>query len=359
MDCQIKTDAVYDPAWDNFLQNHPMGHYTQSSLWGMLKVKFGWQVFRILVKDGEEILGGAQLLTRRMPFYGKIGYITKGPLFNREDECAIQFLFEQLEHLAKRNSILLVSIQPPYSDQLYDQALHKYQYEPSCYYIIPPSTVLVDLTLSPEDIFSQMKRTTRQNIRAAQSRGVVISEGNDADIPAFCDLKRKTESRSDFVHYDQCYYEEAWRLLAVHNHVKLWLATYNDELVAGLMAVYFGQQVVYAWAGSSRNHADKRPNDLLFWQAMMWGKEHGYRFCDLGGISPVVADAINHNQEPPDCKERGIARYKLGFGPMHNFPPAYDNIYILRPKWMVRKAISFAWGNHRKTVSKLVRGVID
>jgi hypothetical protein len=89
---------------------------------------------------------------------------------------------------------------------------------------------------------------------------------------------------------------------------------------------------------------------------MQWGKDHGYRFCDLGGISPIVSEPILQDKEPPDCKEKGIARYKLGFGPMHLFPPAYDNIFIIRPKWLVRKVISFAWGKDRKLVSKLVRG---
>jgi peptidoglycan pentaglycine glycine transferase (the first glycine) len=359
MDHQIITSAQFDPIWDSYLENHSNGHYTQSSLWGMLKANYGWQVFRILIKEGEDILGGAQLLTKDLPIYGKIGYITKGPLVNGEDDKVIQLIFDRIEDLVRRQSIFLVSIQPPCCNRLYDQALNSYHYELSSYYIIPPTTVIIDLTDSQDEILQQMKRTTRQNIRAAQSRGVDVREGNETDIQAFCELKRITESRSDFVHYDQCYYEEAWRLFAAHNKMKLWLASFENQLLAGLMAFYFGQQVVYAWAGSSRNHADKRPNDLLFWHAMMWGKEHGFRYCDLGGISPIVSEAITQNQEPPDCKEKGIARFKLGFGPLCNFPPAYDNIYTLRPKWLVRKAISYIWGNNRKGVSKLVRGVIN
>jgi peptidoglycan pentaglycine glycine transferase (the first glycine) len=359
MESQIITTSEYDPSWDNFLENQPMGHYTQSSLWGLLKSMFGWQVHRILIKEEGAIIGGAQLLTRDLPVCGKIGYISKGPIINNNNPSVMAAIFDQIENLANKHRIFLVSIQPPYHEEEYTKNLKKYRFEPSCYYVIPPSTVIVDLSLSQDKILKQMKRTTRQNIRSAQSRGVIVKEGMEDDVPKFCALKQKTESRSDFVHYDQCYYEEAWRLFSPSNHMKLWLAYFGEDLLSGLVAIYFGHQVVYAWAGSSGIHTEKRPNDLLFWHAMIWGKEHGYNYCDLGGISPRVADALKMNQDAPDCKEKGIARYKMGFGSMHTFPPSFDKVYILKPKWLVRKAISIAWGKNRKAVSKLVRGVTN
>jgi lipid II:glycine glycyltransferase (peptidoglycan interpeptide bridge formation enzyme) len=356
MDSNVVINAGYDADWDRFLAGQSTGHYTQSSLWGELKARFGWRVFRILVKNDSQIIGGAQILARQLPLWGHIGYISKGPVVHKEHPEAMQLIMDEIAVLARKQAAFLISIQPPADDPLYLDPLQMNDYELSSYYIIPPCTVVVDLTQPEEVILSNMKRTTRQNIRAAQTRGVVISEGGEEDLPAFCSLKHMNETRSEFVHYDECYYEEAWRLFAPGDNIKLWLAYYGEELLAGLMAIYFGQWVVYAWAGSNRLYPEKRPNDLLFWHAMSWGKEHGYHYCDLGGISPVVADALIQNLEPPDCKEKGIARYKLGFGPMHAFPPSYDNIFIIRPKRLVRKAISFAWGGNRKLVSRLVRG---
>jgi peptidoglycan pentaglycine glycine transferase (the first glycine) len=351
------TPAEGDPAWDEFLATQPAGHYTQSCPWGMLKAKFGWEVNRILIKEGDQILGGAQLLLRRLPFWGKVGYISKGPVIKAEHPEVMEKLLGDIEAHAKKNAILLISIQPPADQPEYTQPIIAHQYEPSSYYIVPPSTVLIDLSQSEDEILRKMKRTTRQNIRAAKSRGVTVKEGIEADLPAFCQLKQITESRSEFIHYDQDYYQEAWRQFAPRGAMKLWLAYFGDELLAGLMAIYFGYWVVYAWAGSTRSHVEKRPNDLLFWHAMMWGKQQGYRYCDLGGISPIVADALRQNIEPPECKEKGIARYKLGFGPMHTFPSSYDNIFILRPRWLFRKAISVAWNSNRKGLSRFVRGV--
>jgi lipid II:glycine glycyltransferase (peptidoglycan interpeptide bridge formation enzyme) len=357
MDRLVTMPAEDDREWDAYLAAQPAGHYTQSSPWGLLKAKFGWQVARLLVKEGEQIVGGAQLLLRRLPLWGRIGYISKGPVVSAGRMDVMEQLLGEIESFARKNAVLLVSIQPPSDLPEYMQPMFSHGYRLSSYYIVPPTTVLIDLTKSENEILSQMKRTTRQNIRTAQSRGVLVQEGGEADLPAFCRLKQMTESRSEFVHYSQEYYQEAWRQFELRGAMKLWLAYFGQELLAGLMAVYFGHWVVYAWAGSTRQHVDKRPNDLLFWHAMMWGKQQGYHFCDLGGISPIVADALLKNSEPPDCKEKGIARYKLGFGPMQTFPSSYDSIFILRPRWLVRKVINFAWSSNRKGVSRFVRGV--
>jgi peptidoglycan pentaglycine glycine transferase (the first glycine) len=357
MESLVFMSAEDDRDWDEFVAAQPVGHYTQSSPWGSLKAKFGWHVARIMIKDSEQIIGGAQLLLRKLPLWGRIGYISKGPVVNPGRLDVMDQLLVEIEILAKKNAILLVSIQPPSDLPEYMQPLLSHHYEPSSYYIIPPCTVLIDLQKSEQEILSQMKRTARQNIRAAQSRGVIVKEGGEADLPAFCQLKQATESRSEFVHYDQEYYQEAWRQFAPHGAMRLWLAYFGEELLAGLMAIYFGQQVVYAWAGSTRQHVDKRPNDLLFWHAMLWGKQQGYRFCDLGGISPIISEALLQNKEPPECKEKGIARYKLGFGPMHTFPASYDSIFLLRPRRLVRRVIDIAWSSNRKGVSRFVRGV--
>ncbi len=353
----IELSGECNPSWDAFLAAQPEGHYTQSSSWGLLKARFGWDVFRLLIKESDQLVGGAQILARRLPLWGRIGYISKGPVVTGGRSDVMEMLLNDIEGFARKHAVLLLSIQPPSGDALYMYPLNARQYQPSSYYIIPPCTVVIDLTHSEDEILGQMKRTTRQNIRAAQSRGVIVKEGTAEDVAAFCQLKQLTESRSEFVHYDQAYYQEAYQQFAPRGLMKLWLAYFEGELLAGLMAIYFGQWVIYAWAGSTRAYPEKRPNDLLFWSAMQWGKEHGYRFCDLGGISPIVADALVQNQEPPECKEKGIARYKLGFGPMYTFPGAYDNIFIIRPRWLIRRVISFAWSRNRKGVSRLVRGV--
>jgi len=59
--CRIEySEAPVDEAWDCFLERYG-GHHAQSSLWARAKESLGWSVQRIVVRKGEEIVGGAQI----------------------------------------------------------------------------------------------------------------------------------------------------------------------------------------------------------------------------------------------------------------------------------------------------------
>ncbi|OQY22451.1 MAG: hypothetical protein B6I34_05820, partial [Anaerolineaceae bacterium 4572_32.1] len=56
-----------DARWDTFVTQSPAGHLLQSSRWGELKARFGWQVERLALEQGGELRAGAQILFRRLP----------------------------------------------------------------------------------------------------------------------------------------------------------------------------------------------------------------------------------------------------------------------------------------------------
>ena len=344
-----------DPAWDAFLAAQPTGHHLQSSLWGQLKSKFGWQVIRILADEAGQIVGGAQLLTRPVMLGLNVGYISKGPVVAPGRADVMDALMNQIERVARAHHLLVLSIQPPADEPLYMSPLQERHFEPSSFYVVPPTTVLVDLQKSEQDILGQMKQKTRYNIRLAARKGVVIREGTESDLSVFFQLTEITGSRSsDYTYFDLPYYQEAWRQFEPRGMLKLWLAYCGDEPVGSLIAIAFGQWSVYKWGASSNAHREKMPNNLLQWTAIQWSREKQCRYYDLGGISPGVADALRRgeNAREIDSAGAGVADFKLGFGQVVSFPDSYDNNYGIRPRSLVRKAIAFGWN------SKLLRGVV-
>jgi lipid II:glycine glycyltransferase (peptidoglycan interpeptide bridge formation enzyme) len=97
MNCLVEMCPIHDPAWDEFLESHPMGHYTQSSPWGQLKARFGWEVMRITVKESGQVIGGAQILFRRLPLWGRVGYISKGPVAIQDRADVIERILEVIQ----------------------------------------------------------------------------------------------------------------------------------------------------------------------------------------------------------------------------------------------------------------------
>ena len=68
-----------DREWDSFLAQTPGGQHLQTSLWAQVKSSLGWKAVRIVVRQKERIVGGAQMSMRRI-LPGIIGIVSKGPV---------------------------------------------------------------------------------------------------------------------------------------------------------------------------------------------------------------------------------------------------------------------------------------
>jgi lipid II:glycine glycyltransferase (peptidoglycan interpeptide bridge formation enzyme) len=256
----------------------------------------------------------------------------------------MEAVFDCIEQASRQNRFLLLSIQPPADEAVYMSPIKARELTPSAFYVVPPTTVLVNLQQSEDEILTQMKQKTRYNIRLASRKDVTIREGSEADLPAFYRFMQITGARSDYVHYDLDYYQEAWRQFAPRGLMKLWIAYYRDEPLGALIVIAFGRWAVYKWGGSSDTHRNRMPNHLLQWTAIRWSKVKGCYYYDLGGITPAsVADALKRGEEPHTLthKEAGIARFKFGFGDIVTFPDAFND-YGMRPKWLMRTAAAYA-----------------
>lgn len=343
MKIEILEQPTDDLAWDEFLAAQPAGHHVQSSPWGQLKAKYAWQVVRIIATECGHIVGGAQVLMRRLPVWGRVGYITRGPVVASGRHDVMEALFDRIEQVARAKRLLILSIEPPAHESLYMQPLNVRQFRPSSFYVIPPTTVVVDLRQSEDEVLAQFKRGTRYNVGLALRKGIVVREGNETDLPKLFEWMKDTAAENPYYFYDLAYYQEAWRLFAPRGMLKLLMACFEDEPISGIIVLALGHWAVYKWGASSGAHLAKKPNDLLQWHGIRWSRDKGCHYYDLGGITPSVAEALQRGEEPPEGKGTGIARFKLGFGQMVSFPSSYDNSYGIRPRWLVRKGVDYGW----------------
>jgi len=356
MHIQVLDPCPDDPAWDNFLAAHPAGQHLQSNGWGQLKARFGWQVLRIVAQEGQQIVGGAQILTRSLPVWGRIAYIPKGPVVAPGRADVMEQLYDTIEQVAHAKQYLLLSIQPPVAEPVYLTPLRTRNFKPSHFDLTPSTTVLVDLAQSDDEILAQMRRSTRYNVRLASRKGVQVRERNQDDLPLLYRWMEETAARDPYRYYSLAYYQEAWQQFAPRGMLKLFMAYYDDEPVAGMIVLAIGHWAVYKWGAASGQRREYKPNELLQWAAMQWSKAQGCRYYDLGGITPSVAQALIQDQELPDVKGTRIASFKAGFGQIVTFPDPYDNIYIIRPRWLMRQAVSLAW--KFKALRRLAQGTV-
>jgi lipid II:glycine glycyltransferase (peptidoglycan interpeptide bridge formation enzyme) len=346
-----------DPDWDDFLAAQPTGQHLQSSLWGQLKAEFGWRAIRILAREGDQIIGGAQILTRKLPIWGSIGYISRGPVIVPARADVMGPLFDHIERVARDLHILILSIQPPEDSPVYMQPLQTRHFQPSSFYVVPATTVLVDLCQSEDEILAQMKKSTRYGVRSASRSGVTVREGDESDLPLFFKWAQADAARDPtYATYSLAYYQEAWRQFAPRDMMKLFVACYQDEPLATTIVISLGKWGVYKWGASSGAHPKKMSSYLAQWAAIRWCKEKGCHYYDLGGITPSVANRLKQGDKikPTDSKGAGIAYFKMGFGQLFTFPGSYDSNYGFRPRWLIRTAVRYAW--RLNIFRKLARG---
>ena len=172
-----------------------------------------------------------------------------------------------------------------------------------------------------------MRRTTRNNIRQAENQGITIREGKEDDVPIFYQLLKATSQRRQFKVECREYYMNLWRLLEPTNHVKLFMAEYEGEVLSSLLTIPFGKTVVAKRVGWIGTKKWLRPNELLFWQAIKWSMENGFEHFDLDCIDLSAALALLEGNRLPSYVASSDTQFKLGFGgSVELLPATYEYI---------------------------------
>jgi peptidoglycan pentaglycine glycine transferase (the first glycine) len=334
------TSTLAADNWDEFVRERD-GHLLQSWRWGEFKSRFGWRAERLTVTDqaSGQLKGAAQVVVRRLPL-GRMAYVPKGPLADPGDRDTWARLLTTLRDWGRERGVTFLKIEPDWEGQHpLAQLFEEEGYRVSAGGIQPATTIVVSLEEDEDDILKQMKSKTRYNVRLAERKGVTVKEGDEGDISLFYQLMKETRDREEFGIHGRDYYVEAWRTFAPQDQARVFLAYYEDEPLAGLMAFAFGSRAYYLYGASSDRHRNLMPNHLLQWRAMLWAKGRGCTNYDLWGVPDEAGEG---DEDMEEVLKRGglwgVYRFKRGFGGrVVRHSPSYDYVYSPLLYWLGRK----------------------
>jgi len=302
-----------DKEWDTFVASITGGHYSQSSVWAAAKASLGWSSVRLVVNRNKHIIAGAQVLVREFLGSLRIAHVLQGPVLASNDSALFKFTLDHLIGLMHTRHIQYLALRPPCTCTFVEM-LRQWGFQHGTILSSRRATLVVDLSQDYLYLLHNMRRATRSDIRLAEYRGVVIREGKESDIPMFHELMKSTGRRKHFSIPPASYFYDLWRSLYSSRNVKLFIAEYQGEPLAGLLTILFGTTVVakmHGWIGSKKW---LNPNELLFWSAMKWSKENGFASFDLDGIDETGARALLGGKSLPSSVVRSGNRFKIGFG---------------------------------------------
>ena len=100
-------------------------------------------------------------------------------------------------------------------------------------------------------------------------------------------------------------------------HMKLLMAYHDNEPIAGIIPIMYGNKTWYLYGASSNKHRNLMPNYLLQWTMIKEAIENKCDMYDFRGVSGVVDES--HPQY-------GLYRFKKGFNA--DFTEFIGEIYI-------------------------------
>ena len=165
------------PEWDAFVQSAVGGHHVQTSLWAQVKATVGWEPFWVVVRRGDRIVCGVQLLSRQVGRLGRVAYGAKGPLSEAADAWGLDLLLRELDRLGHAARIRYMKLQPSLGREDLVPSLCRMGWVRSAIGAAPLASVRLDLRQSEDDLLAGMDRTRRKLARNYERNGVVVRSG--------------------------------------------------------------------------------------------------------------------------------------------------------------------------------------
>lgn len=230
--------------YDNYIKNHKLkSHFLQSYSWGEFsKVKKNLTPYYMgLIDEKDNILAATLLLKKNLPMKYSYFYAPRGFVIDYENEELVSEFTKKIIKFIKSKKAIFLKIDPDIiiNDYNYLNEKQPTQYDSDKIFKMltklgykhlgftknfetmqPRYTFRIDLTKPLEEIESHFSKTTKQRIQKAKKLGTIVEIGTQKDIKEFYHLMTLTESRKDFISYDEDYYQTLYEIFNGNENTK-------------------------------------------------------------------------------------------------------------------------------------------
>jgi len=304
MNHRIVTSAngIDSASWERFVKNHPKGNIFQDPI--MYAAQEGianHSPFVFSAYDGVQIVGilSGVVINEYSGFIGDLSsraIVFGGPLVNEADNSIGTLLLRCYEESLRKKVV--------YSQfrNLFEMDWIKTTMAGMGFHYEDHLNIVIDLNESEEEIWKRIHSKRRNEIRRAKKEGTTFKVREDASA-----LERAYDILNEVYHHARLPLPDLNLFRAIYSRstskkgLKIFAAEHGGEMIGVMLALVYKDRIYDWYAGSYRRYYDKYPNDLIPWEAMLWGKANGYNIFDFGGAGkPGVS--------------YGVRDYKMKFG---------------------------------------------
>lgn len=142
------------------------------------------------------------------------------------------------------------------------------------------ATILIDLRPSEEEIIKNLQKDARWGIKKAEREGLIVEQSDKKrDWEEFYEIYSKTLKNQNLNPESLNYLQKNTKVFFVCKK--------NKKIIAGAGIGFFDEfskKIPRLFFNASLSEFRKyQPNNLLYWNCILWAKKQGYKKFDLGG----------------------------------------------------------------------------
>jgi lipid II:glycine glycyltransferase (peptidoglycan interpeptide bridge formation enzyme) len=291
----IEMDQVTKAEWEEFLQRFDDANIYQT--WSYGAVRWGEKnLSHLVLKKEDEVVAMAQLRIVKLPgIDAGIAYLFRGPLWKlRGREKDVEILSQMVRALRRTYATecrLWLRILPNEIDNGNHilPALYKgegFKWEEG---MIVNRTLLIDLSLSLDELRKGTRRKWRQALGYAEKRELELIEGTSDELYDIAlMIYQEMHARKKFVEFvDMNQYRTIQRDLPDPLKVIISICTLKSRPIAALAWSAMGNTGLPVLAATGDEALKTNASNLMWWKMIEWFKQRSYRWCDVGAIDPV------------------------------------------------------------------------
>jgi len=291
--------------YEDYIKNSPFATATQDLAWS--QVKNNWTPLYVYLEEEGEIIAAMSILMVNAVGEKKLAYACRGPVCDPRDVQLVDRLMKEAVKYVKEHNAFVLIIDPeiPFSEELHVQYSElgyevKNRNVSSKDTIQPRYNMVLDLkNKTEEELLNSFHSKTRYNIRLAARKGVKVTYSQSIeDLKEFYNLYEIMSHRHGISYRPYAYFERM--LKAFGDHIRVYLAEHEGDIIAGALAISYGDKTWYAYGGSSNEKRNLMAPYLVQWEMIKWALEQGKDRYDFGGVFYLD-------------KSNGLYRFKEGF----------------------------------------------
>ena len=360
----IKTKDITDKKeWEGFLSKHPEANFLQSWYWGEFYSNLGNKIqrtgfyiqeshtysssdpsadgesrslssrlARTIIKHVAPRLVGVMLSVVENAKRARYLIVPGGPIIDWKNTELVNAFVLEIKKIAIANDCVFARVRPQLeSSQVAKNIFKQNGFINAPMHLHAQLTSQLDITQAEETLLSQMRKTTRYEIRKAISQGIKITSSKDPiAIKKFYELQIETAKRQKFVPFSYEFLNVQFKTLSRGNHALLYEAWLGKSLLAQAIIIFYNREAVYHY-GASTDEGRKYPGAYLIqWKAILEAKKQGMTRYNFWGVSLI---------DKPNHRFYGLSLFKRGFGGQDVEYLKAQDIVINYPRYIINYVV--------------------